>query len=230
METKIIIDVICIHCGNKVQLQKKRSQEQCKFVCPACKHNLHILFNTTTAPQMYSFFSVNPNEHKESSKKDEASNNHAENKKSQNIDKKKTVYKKDNSKPHLYDYIPGETEDKPIAKNRPTLKDTIYLTRKKMFGLVAERYQLSEGRTIIGREDAEEPSDISLSGDETISRRSISVDIVADEFGFDYIMKVLNASNPVLVNGKQVYIGEKVYLDFGDIITIGKTNLKFDNK
>ena len=230
METKIIIDIICIHCGNKVQLQKKRSQEQCKFVCPACKHKLHILFNTTIEPQTYSFFSVSPQEHKDDSKKDENPNNQAAENKGQNIDKKKTIYKKDKSKPHLFDNIPGESEDKPIAKNRPTLKDTIYLTRKKMFGFVVERYQLSEGRTIIGREDDEEPSDISLSGDDTISRRSISIDIVADEFGFDYIMKVLNASNPVSVNGKQIYIGEKVYLDFGDIITIGKTNLKFDNK
>lgn len=97
-------------------------------------------------------------------------------------------------------------------------------------GLVAERYQLKEGRTVIGREDEEEPSDISLSGDDTISRRSIEINIVADEYGFDYILKVLNASNPVKVNGKEIRIGEKKYLDVGDMITIGHTTLRFDNR
>ena len=229
METKIIIDVVCIHCGNKVQLQKKKLQQQCKFVCPACKRPLHILFNTTIEPQTYSFFAISPQVHNVDSKKEEP-NNQAENNQQQEAGKKKTIYKKDKNKPQSYDNIPGEYDDKPIHKNRPKFKDTIYLTRKKLLGFVVERYQLFEGRTIIGREDNEAPSDISLCGDDTISRRSISIDIVADDYGFDYIMKVLNASNPVRVNGKQIHIGEKVYLDFGDIITIGKTNLTFDNK
>lgn len=97
-------------------------------------------------------------------------------------------------------------------------------------GLVAERYKLSEGQTIVGREDDEEPSDISITGDDTISRRSIAINIVADDYGFDYVLKVLNAANPVRVNGKQIRVGEKTYLDLGDVITIGRTNLKFDNQ
>lgn len=228
METKVVIDVVCVHCGSKIQLQKKKTQEQCKLVCPACKHHLHILFNTAQDPQTYSFLSV---EQKASQQKESESNAHKEESEDVKRAKRdKTVYKKDKKKAHSYDdEIPGE-EDTHKEKKRPKLRENLFLTRKKLLGLVAERYQLTEGKTIIGRDDDDEPSDISLKGDDTISRRSISIDIVPDDYGFDYILKVLNASNPVRVNGKQIRQGDKTYLDLGDVITIGHTNLKFDNR
>lgn len=225
METKVVIDIICVHCGCKIQIQKKKAQEQCKLVCPGCKKKLHILFNTSNDSQTYSFFSV---EQTNSNGNNEESSLNEEEKKAR---KDKTIYKKDKHKAHSYDDIPGEDEEVlSKKKNRPKLRETLFLTRKKYLGLVSERYKLSEGQTVIGREDDEEPSDISISGDDTISRRSISINIVADDYGFDYILKVLSASNPVKINGKQIRVGEKVYLDLGDIITIGHTNLKFDNQ
>lgn len=59
METKVVIDIVCIHCGSKIQIQKKASQTQCKLLCPACKKGLHILFDIERDPQTYSFLSVN---------------------------------------------------------------------------------------------------------------------------------------------------------------------------
>lgn len=228
METKIVIDIVCVHCGRKIQIQKRKSQEQCKFLCPVCKKNLHILFNTSHEPQTYSFLSVeqsNSGENKSAFK--EGSSLNEEEKKA---NKDKTIYKKDKRKAQSFNDIPGEDDENLRKKNKPKLRETLFLTRKKYFGLVSERYKLSEGQTVIGREDDDEPSDISITGDDTISRRSVSINIVADDYGFDYILKVLNASNPVRVNGKQIKVGEKVYLDVGDIITIGNTNLKFDNQ
>lgn len=229
MDTKIVIDVICVHCGIKIQLQKKKQQSQCKLVCPnpKCRHNLHILFDTSKDPQTYSFLSTSQSGAFNQSSDNEESQSSEQTKK----DKKKTIYKKDKKAAHSYeDEIPGEEDIQDTKKKHPVLRESLFLTRKKFMGLVAERYQLKEGRTVIGREDDEEPSDISLSGDDTISRRSIEINIVADEYGFDYILKVLNASNPVRVNGKEVRIGEKKYLDVGDMITIGHTNLRFDNR
>lgn len=232
MDTKVIIDVVCVHCGSTIHMQKKKMQEQCKLVCPGCKHPLHVLFNITNDPQTYSFLSVA----QESPKKDEgkAQEETPVDKEAQKAKKDKTVYKKDKHKARSYDdEIPGEEdseEENHHKKRHPKLHESLFLTRKKLFGLIAERYKLSEGKTIIGRDDDDEPSDISLTGDDTISRRSISIDIVPDEYGFDYILKVLNAANPVRVNGKQIRVGEKTYLDLGDVITIGHTNLKFDNQ
>ena len=232
MDTKVVIDVVCVHCGSTIHMQKKKMQEQCKLVCPGCKHPLHILFNITNDPQTYSFLSIAQESHK---KEDEAKQEESQiDNEAQKAKKDKTVYKKDKHKARSFDdEIPGEDEfeeDNHRKKKHPKLRESLFLTRKKLFGLIAERYKLSEGKTIIGRDDDDEPSDISLTGDDTISRRSISIDIVPDDYGFDYILKVLNASNPVRVNGKQIRVGEKIYLDLGDVITIGHTNLKFDNQ
>lgn len=232
MDTKVVIDVVCVHCGSTIHMQKKKMQEQCKLVCPGCKHPLHILFNITNDPQTYSFLSIAQESHK---KEDEAKQEESQiDNEAQKAKKDKTVYKKDKHKARSFDdEIPGEDEfeeDNHRKKKHPKLRESLFLTRKKLFGLIAERYKLSEGKTIIGRDDDDEPSDISLTGDDTISRRSISIDIVPDDYGFDYILKVLNASNPVRVNGKQIRVGEKTYLDLGDVITIGHTNLKFDNQ
>lgn len=233
MDTKVVVDVVCVHCGCIIHLQKKKLQEQCKLVCPSCKHSLHILFNISNDPQTYSFLSVAQSSNKKTSESTSANNTEDE-AESPKAKKDKTIYKKNKRNAQSYDdEIPGEEdneEDQYPKRKYPKLRETLFLTRKKYFGLVAERYKLGEGRTIIGREDSEEPSDISLSGDDTISRRSISIDIIPDEYGFDYILRVLNAANPVRVNGKQIRIGEKTYLDLGDIITIGNTNLKFDNQ
>jgi len=232
MDTKVIIDLICVHCGTVIQIQKKKNQPQCKLTCPACKKNLHVLFDLTKDPQTYSFISVvqPKNEEQHSGETEEKSPKQEE---KEQVNKNKTVYKKNSNRAKHYDGIPGEDEENEGHKSKkktPRLREPLFLTRKKFLGLVAERYKLSEGTTIVGRDDEEEPSDISLSGDDTISRRSISISIVADEYGFDYIMKVLNAANPVRLNGKTLRVGEKVYLDLGDVITIGHTNLKFDNR
>lgn len=234
MDTKLVIDVVCVHCGSTIHLQKKKMQEQCKLVCPGCKHPLHILFNVANDPQTYSFLSVAP----ASKKTAETQPQPDEDPQVQKARKDKTVYKKTPHKARSYDdEIPGEDDEddedetpRRSKKHSRRLREPLFLTRKKLFGLVAERYKLDEGRTIIGRDDDDEPSDISLAGDDTISRRSVSIDIVPDEYGFDYILKVLNAANPVKVNGKQVRQGEKIYLDLGDVITLGHTNLKFDNQ
>lgn len=232
METKILVDVVCIHCESIIHIQKNKMQEQCKLVCPGCKKPLHLLFNLMQDPQTYAFLSVS-----QYSKDKDANLLNKEvhrNEKADKIPKDKTIYKKDRKKAEIFEEeIPGEENpdilDKKKQKNLQ-LKKPLYLVRKKLLGFATEKYRLTGSKTIIGRADEDEPSDIALSGDDTISRRSICIEVKADEYGFDYILKVLNASNPVRVNGKIIKLGEKIYLDLGDIITIGHTNLKFDDQ
>ncbi len=232
MDTKVIIDLICVHCGTVIQIQKKKNQPQCKLTCPACKKNLHVLFDLTKDPQTYPFISI-AQSNKEENHSGGTQEKDSKQEEKEKVNKNKTIYKKNHDRAKHYDGIPGEDDEKDVYKSKTKtsrLREPIFLTRKKFLGLVAERYKLSEGTTIVGRDDDDEPSDISLRGDDTISRRSISISIIADEYGFDYIMKVLNAANPVRLNGKPLREGEKVFLDLGDVITIGHTDLKFDNR
>ena len=108
------------------------------------------------------------------------------------------------------------------------MKDRIYLTHFRFWGLIKDRYRLREGTTIIGRYDEDYPSDISLKGDNMISRQSIAIIIEADEYGFDFKLRVQNATNPVKVNGKRIKVGEELLLEFGDAIQLGNSKLIFD--
>lgn len=231
MDTKILIDVVCVHCGSTIHMKKKKTQTNCKITCPGCQHPLNILFDVNADPQIYSFLSQPIPKAEKAGESAQDSQNETPR---PEMPKHKTIYKKHHERARYYeDEIPGEDHVKQYSNkshSRPKLRESLYITRKKMFGLVSERYKLRVGETIIGREDDELRSDIGLTGDSSISRRSISINIVADEYGFDYVLKVLNASNPVLLNGKQIFKGEKEFLELGDVITIGHTNLKFDNQ
>lgn len=83
------------------------------------------------------------------------------------------------------------------------------------------------GKHYIGRDDDEVRSDISIH-DEYVSRRSVLIDVIA-KAGNDcgYKLTVVNAKNPVLVNGQIIEIDESVYLNYGDTILVGDTTLTF---
>lgn len=143
-----------------------------------------------------------------------------------------TVHKKTHGEAKSYDYVPGEDpeegeETSPKKKKSNYLREPLILTRKKLFGLKGEQYRIVSCKTVIGRPDTYEPSDLNIPGDDTISRRSVVLEVNSDSYGSDYILKVLNASNPVFVNGKKLAEGDKKNLYFGDVITLGHTNLIF---
>lgn len=92
-----------------------------------------------------------------------------------------------------------------------------------------QKFQLYEGTTTVGRFDEDTPSDISIRGDETMSRRSIAIIIEEEDGIFDFKLRVLNATNKVKVNDKMIKEGAEVYLEFGDLIMLGNSKFKFDN-
>lgn len=100
--------------------------------------------------------------------------------------------------------------------------------RIKVQKLLGKKYPLRDGVTTIGRYDDERPSDISLKGDSFISRRSVEIDTRMGENGYTFKLNVINATNAVLLNGSALKPGDSVYLNFGDIITLGKTRLRFE--
>jgi len=83
------------------------------------------------------------------------------------------------------------------------------------------------GGYYIGRDDDEVKSDIIIK-DDYVSRRSILLEVIP-KGGTECLYKITvkKASNPVLVNGKEIAIGESAYLNYGDTILVGNTTLTF---
>lgn len=105
------------------------------------------------------------------------------------------------------------------------LNGKLVLIRK---GWLNKNYPLREGSYTVGRYDEAAMSDISIKHDSSISRRSLKIDVAKTKKGMTFKMTVLKATNPVLLNGNKLSIGESVSLNFGDLILIGKSKLRFD--
>lgn len=91
-------------------------------------------------------------------------------------------------------------------------------------------FDLPVGDVVIGRTDSAQPSDISITGDEFISRRSVKITVKYDELkGYSYCLRVLKSTNPVMLNDQPLdpkY--DEPYLNLGDIIKLGRTSLRLD--
>lgn len=234
MDTKVIIEVVCPYCGSKIMMKKKVEVTSKTLTCPSncCGKELKIVFDVTKDPQTYQIIT-------DGQKSDIPSKNKTIYKKKNNfgedvnagIHKKETIYGKKNKHktPHnVYNDIDDEDDDF-FPKKRHRLRERIFLTHITWFGLRNQKFQLYEGTTTVGRFDEDTPSDISIRGDETMSRRSIAIIIEEEDGIFDFKLRVLNATNKVKVNDKMIKEGAEVYLEFGDLIMLGNSKFKFDN-
>lgn len=112
-----------------------------------------------------------------------------------------------------------------VDETNALIKGKLVLLRK---GWLNKNYPLGIGVHTVGREDKSEKSDISIKNDNTVSRRSIKIEVNASSKGFTYKMTVLKATNPVLHNNTPLSTGESIFLNFGDTLLLGKTKFRFD--
>jgi phage FluMu protein Com len=89
--------------------------------------------------------------------------------------------------------------------------------------------KLKFGENTIGRVDVTQPSDIMIPNDDTISRRSIAIDVEKNGLTYCYTLKVMKATNMVFVKNTPVTIGNKIRLNIGDSIRLGMTMLYLKN-
>ena len=222
-DTKVQIDIECPFCHSHITLRKKKDLEEKVFGCPHCHETLNVLFHVEEIPQTYEI--ISDEEVKEK--------------------KQKTIYKKSSSngdvkyevnssgnKSGESDYHNDLYNDDKKSNQKPKrhFKGHVFLTHIRWFGLYKQKYPLYEGKTTVGRYDLESPSDIAIKGDGTMSRQSVVITIEDEDGDFVFKLKVMNTTNAVKVNNIQIKEGRSVYLEFGDIIVMGNTKLKFDNQ
>lgn len=102
------------------------------------------------------------------------------------------------------------------------------LVRIRSFFFRNVPYFLRQGTTMIGREDPQYPSNISISGDSAMSRQSVEIIVEQQGWGFTYRMRVVRSVNPVYKNAHLVSNGEERYLKYGDILKIGNTRFRLE--
>lgn len=88
---------------------------------------------------------------------------------------------------------------------------------------------LKEGSNVIGRRAVSGTADIKISNDPYMSRRHIQINVVKKPFGYEHQLSVVGTTNLPLLNGTEVQPGEILPLKFGDIITLGKTQIKLES-
>ena len=180
MDTKVVVEVVCPHCHSKLMMKKKPEITSQIVKCPGngCGQELHIVFDVTKDPQTYQI--IDDSKGNDKKKKDETvyKKDVGSDKESDiGTQKKKTVYGKDRNKtPHnIYNDIDDDDDEDVKPRKRHRLRERIYLTHITWFGLRNQRFQLYEGTTTIGRYDEDDPSDIMIRGDETMSRKSVAI-------------------------------------------------------
>lgn len=87
-------------------------------------------------------------------------------------------------------------------------------------------FALPHGRTVIGRKMPDSTCNLQIA-DPYVSTQSAVIEVKKTEKGNAFELEVLNVSNDVLVNGQKCPTGTRKWLHEGDIITIGKTKLRF---
>lgn len=87
-------------------------------------------------------------------------------------------------------------------------------------------FPLQLGINTIGRADNISPSTIMIEGDSTISRCSISIEVMEKANGYKYLFTLLQTTNPVIVNGTEHIAPPASYTIMpGTEIRLGMTRL-----
>lgn len=126
-----------------------------------------------------------------------------------------------------------DKKDNSYQEPQPTEKIRIHGENTQTSGrlvwgsfLRRKSYILHEGANYIGRNDSEILSDVTID-DEYVSRRSILIEVTPAAKGYTYKLTVKKCTNPVLINGKELQVGNSIYLNYGDTILVGNTTLTF---
>ena len=87
---------------------------------------------------------------------------------------------------------------------------------------------LKEGSNVIGRRANSGTADIQISDDKYMSRRHVQINVVRKGNGFEHHLVEIGSTNSVKLNGKEINRNDILKLKFGDILTLGQTEISFE--
>lgn len=93
-----------------------------------------------------------------------------------------------------------------------------------------EVFRLRDGKNVIGRYDQDCQSDIAISGDGLMSRRSVEIEVVPVTGGFSFKFTILKSTNPVVYNKKEYRAPYSREIKFGDTFVLGETTFRFESE
>lgn len=88
---------------------------------------------------------------------------------------------------------------------------------------------LKIGRNIIGRRAETGTADIKISNDMYMSRRHVQIDVVKKLNGYEHHLVEIGSTNIIKLNNKPIKRGDILILKFGDVLTLGRTDIMLES-
>lgn len=211
----------CPHCGSAIKFYVPQQPGTLKFKCPKCGGTFGVKITEAMLKQNAKNTPAGTGANA-TDKKSNATGNKSNAKDTKPAaagvaaDNKQSVPKTDD-----IDNINSSVNGSTMAR--------VVMFRPKML-LFTERkeFALRLGANVIGRADSSAPSDIAPGHDTTISRRSVAITVEAAGGGYRYWFEVLNATNPVMVDGKAHSVGESFEIEPGTTFVLGRTKFRLE--
>lgn len=85
------------------------------------------------------------------------------------------------------------------------------------------------GSQVLGRLAQSGTADLQIGSDtyrdEYMSRRHVQIDVVRTALGIEHHLVEIGSKNIIQLNGRDIMRGDEIVLNFGDKLTLGKTDI-----
>lgn len=88
--------------------------------------------------------------------------------------------------------------------------------------------ELQIGSLVIGRVAKSGTADIQITDDPYMSRRHVQIDVIRSAQGLQHRLVEIGCKNTPKVNGNSIRPGDIIPLKFGDIITMGRSEIRLE--
>lgn len=88
---------------------------------------------------------------------------------------------------------------------------------------------LKQGNNVIGRRASTGTADIKISNDMYMSRRHVQIDVIKKPMGYEHRLVEIGSTNIIELNHRPINRGDIIVLKFGDILTLGKTDIRLES-
>lgn len=93
----------------------------------------------------------------------------------------------------------------------------------------SEEYSLHKGVNTIGRKAKTSHAEVQISEDKYMSRQHAIITVKEGKNGFEHLLQPTNPKNPIKINGRYIENDDVIFLQWGDRLTFGHTELIFEH-